>query len=293
MGEALRSAAMSRVQISVVLPALDAADTLGQQLDALAAQEVAGAWEVIVVDNGSTDGTVELAESYSDRLPVRVLHCARPGPSAARNEGAGAAQGAVLLFCDADDVVAPGWVEGMRAALSEADAVGGAIENDLLNPGTLVAKHPAGLPVAAGFLPRAITANIGVRAEVWRELGGLEESYGYGAEDTEFCWRLQLAGYRLAYAPDAVVHYRVRATLRGAARKAYQHGVARARLFRDYHGAGMPRPRFLGAAYRWARIVVGVLTVPFSRRRRWWWAQEAAGAWGRLVGSARFRVRYL
>lgn len=285
---------MSVVALSVVIPARDAASTLGAQLDALSVQQVGEPWEVLVVDNGSRDGTVALALEYADRLPLRVLTCDRPGPSAARNEGAAAAKGVLLAFCDADDVVADGWVEAMRIALAASDAVGGAIENDRLNPGpALVGRHPAGLPVAAGFLPRAITANLGVRAEVWHRLGGLAEEYGYGAEDTEFCWRLQLAGYALTYAPDAVVHYRVRTTFRGASRKAYLHGVARARLFRDYRAAGMPEPRLLGATYRWARVVVATPAVPFSRRLRWWWAQEAAAAWGRLVGSVRFRVRYL
>jgi glycosyltransferase involved in cell wall biosynthesis len=285
---------MSPVQVSVVIPARDAAATLGAQLEGLAAQRLDVPWEVIVVDNGSSDATVDVARGYADRLPLRVLVCDRPGPSAARNVGAAAATGSVLLFCDADDVVAPGWVEAMRTALLGAEAAGGALEMDLLNPGMPpVQRHPAGLPVAAGFLPRALTANLGVRTSVWRSLGGLAEDYGYGAEDTEFCWRLQLAGHRLVHAPAAEVHYRVRSTWAGATRKAYRHGVARARLFRDYRSAGMPQPRLLGVAYRWARLVVLAPLVPFARSVRWRWGDEAGGAWGRLVGSVRFRVRYL
>lgn len=285
---------MSPVAISVVIPALDAAATIGQQLDALATQTVARPWEVVVVDNGSTDGTPELAAGYADRLRIRVVHCPTPGSSAARNLGAKVAEGELLLFCDADDVVADGWVEALAEALDRADAAGGAIENDLLNADVRhLRRHPAGLPVVAGFLPRAITANFGVRSAVLAALGGFAEEYDYGAPDTELCWRLQLAGYSLVAAPEAVVHYRHRQSLRGAARKAYRTGIARARLFRDYGSQGMPQPRLAGAVVRWARLVVAAPAAAVSAPLRWWWAEEAAGAWGRVVGSRRFGVRYL
>lgn len=282
------------VRISVIIPALDAAATIAEQLAALAAQTVDEPFEVLVVDNGSRDATTEVARGFADRLDLRVLACATPGTSAARNAGVRGARGDKLLFCDADDAAAPGWVAALAAGLDAAPAVGGAIENELLSAGSpFVRRHPPGLPVAAGFLPRAITANFAVRRAVWEELGGFDEAYDYGAPDTEFCWRLQLAGHRLAYEPGAVMHYRHRGTLRSTARKAYRTGIARARLFRDYHAAGMPRPRTLGALARAGRLVARAPGALVSPRIRWWWLEEAAGAWGRLVGSARYRVRYL
>ncbi|WP_127129845.1 glycosyltransferase family 2 protein [Georgenia sp. SYP-B2076] len=287
---------MAHTSVSVVIPALNAAGTIGTQLGALARQEVDAAWEVIVVDNGSSDATVEVCQSYESRLPaLRVLSCAQPGTSAARNTGAAASSADLLLFCDADDEVAPGWVAAMVAALQASDAVGGAIENDRLTPRPLpyLPRHPDHLPVVAGFLPRAITANLGVHRRVFEAVGGFAADYDYGGPDTEFCWRLQLASYRLTYAPDAVVHYRHRHTLRSVAVKAYRTGRSRGRLFRDYAAAGMPRPRLAGVALRWARLVVTLPGALVSPRRRWWWAEQAAGAAGRVAGSVRFRVRYL
>lgn len=281
---------------SVVIPARNAAATIAEQLDALVAQCPAVPFEVLVVDNGSTDETVALARSYSDRLDISVLSCPRPGANAARNVGAGAAAGELLLFCDADDRVGPTWVAAMATALREHDSAGGLIDNETLSDGFTggrLPRHPAGVPVVAGFLPRAITANFGVRKAVWAALGGFNEAYAYGCTDTEFCWRLQLAGYTLGYAPEAVVAYRHRATLRSSAAKAYKTARARGRLFRDFQAAGMPRPRLLGVFYRWAKLGVLAVTVPFSPRMRWWWVNEAAAAAGRVAGSISFRVRYL
>lgn len=285
---------MGPIEVSVVIPALNAVRTIGEQLDALASQVVDVGWEVLVIDNGSTDGTAALCREYEGTLPIRLLRCERPGTSAARNAGARGALGAKLLFCDADDRVAPGWVMAMRDALEVYDAVGGSIENQLLNQGRKhSAHHPEGLPVVAGFLPRSITANLGVRKEVWKVLGGFAEDYDYGSDDTEFSWRLQLASYTLGYAPAAVVHYRHRTTLRSVIIKAYRTGHSRGRLFREYHRHGMPRPRFLGAAARWVRIVGALPVAAVSTRVRWWWVDQAGAAAGRLVGSLRFGVRYL
>lgn len=285
---------MTGAQVSVVIPARNAAATLGLQLDALADQDVDTPWEVLVVDNGSTDGTVAVCERYLVRLPLRALHCDRPGTSAARNSGAAAAAGAKLLFCDADDRVGEGWVRAMAAALDTDDAVGGAIEDHLLNPGLQnVPQHPHGLPVVAGFLPRSITANFAVRRSVWEQLSGFAEDYDYGSDDTEFSWRLQLAGFTLGYAPDAVVHYRHRRTLRAVAVKAFRTGRSRGRLFRDYQAQGMPRPRITGAVLRWARIVVATPAALMNPRVRWWWADQAGAALGRVVGSVKYRVPYL
>jgi glycosyltransferase involved in cell wall biosynthesis len=287
---------VTRPLVSVIIPARNASGTLETQLRALAGQQLDAPWEVIVVDNGSTDDTAAVCHRLTPELPaLRVVGCATPGTGAARNAGVAASRGEMLLFCDADDEVAPDWLVAMVAALEASEAVGGAVENDKLNPGraSYLPRHPEGLPVVAGFLPRALTANLGVRRAVFEQIGGFREEYDYGSDDTEFCWRLQLAGFRLAYAPAAVLHYRHRSTLRSVAAKAYRTGHSRGRLLRDFHADGMQRPTLAGAMFRWVKLVSALPALPFSRAARWRWTEQAAAAAGRISGSLHYRVRYL
>ncbi len=225
---------LSTDQVTVVVPAYDAQDTLRQQLLALRAQgtgSTAG-WEVLVCDNGSSDGTRALVQEMAADWPrLRLVDAsARRGPGAARNIGAQAARGRYLLFCDADDMVGTGWLATMSAALHEHPMVAGRIEGDLLNVGSRMRSHRTiqdSELFTKPFLPglRAAGAgNLGVRREVFLALGGFSEETSVG-EDVDLCWRAQLSGYTLAFVPGAVVHVRKRDTVRGLWRQAYAYGV--------------------------------------------------------------------
>ena len=124
------------LKLSVVIPCLNAAATIGVQLEALARQSWEGEWEVIVADNGSTDGSREIVESYRGRLPGLKLVDAsdRRGQAHARNLGAAAATGDAFLFCDADDEVAPGWLAALGRALAVHEFVACRYDNETLNP---------------------------------------------------------------------------------------------------------------------------------------------------------------
>ena len=118
---------------------LNAASTLPEQLDALVAQSYSGAWEVVLADNGSTDGADTLGLAWADRLPaLSVIDVpATRGASYARNVGAREAKGDFLLFCDADDVATSGWVEAMAEAAVHADLAGGRLDDVELNSPTV------------------------------------------------------------------------------------------------------------------------------------------------------------
>jgi GT2 family glycosyltransferase len=274
------------------MPARDAAATVGQQLDALAAQSYDGAWELIVSDNGSIDGTRALAEAAVERLPsLRVVDSSgRSGPSAARNRGAECASGDLLVFCDADDVVTPGWLAAVVAAARDYDVVTGPQDPTVINRAAVQAWRPArsqNLPRAT-FLPYAPSCNLGVWADVFRAVGGFDETYR-ASEDVDFSWRAQLAGFTLGFAPDAVVHYRYREDPRGVARQAYLSGISYTRLYHDYRDRGMPLPPPARAARRWAWLVV---RSPYllSPGRRGVWIRRAGETAGRVRGSFRYRV---
>ena len=150
------------------------------------------------------------------RVPLRIVDSREAvGRAGALAVAARVARGQFLLFCDADDIVADDWVERMKAALDRWPAVGGYLDEESLNPPSVLAWRPRAtpgeLPCPFGLLPAPIGANCGVWRDAYEEVGGFDLSFrGAAAEETDLFWRLQLAGYQLGYAPDAVVAYRHR-----------------------------------------------------------------------------------
>jgi glycosyltransferase involved in cell wall biosynthesis len=285
--------------ISVVIPARNSEDVITGQLAAMSRQDHDGPWEVIVADNGSDDGTAAAAAGWADRIPgLRVVSAADGiGINHARNAGAREAGGDFLLFCDADDEADPGWVRAMAGAARTCTAVGGSIEKQSLNDRASVEWRPplvmTELPIMGGFLPRPVGANCGVRADVWRDLGGFDEDYRVGATETEFFWRLQLAGHQVCFVPEAVIHYRFRSGLRAHARQSFKFGVARTRLYRDFRDQGMPRTSAGQVLRRLAWLVTHLPDLVRDGGARGRWVGQAASQWGRVIGSIRHRLVYL
>jgi glycosyltransferase involved in cell wall biosynthesis len=109
--------------ISVVVPAYNEAESIGPLLESLAVQSTRRTFEVIVVDNASTDTTSAVAKSYADRLVLKVLLELKRGRGAARAAGFAAAEGDIVLCTDADTVVPPNWVESLASELEKSGAV--------------------------------------------------------------------------------------------------------------------------------------------------------------------------
>ncbi len=280
------------------MPVLNSAATLPEQLDALAAQTYRGEWELVIADNGSTDGSPELAGRWADRVPaLRIVDASdRKGQNHARNAGASAARGDFIVFCDSDDVATPGWLEAMARAAGDCDLVGGGLDHETLNDPVVRNWPNRNLNTGAsrdGFLPYAVSANLGVRASVFRALGGFNEEYlTGGGDDVDFCWRAQLASYQLSFAPDAVIRYRHRSDLRSLARQYYNYGYGSVRLYRDFRARGMPARRPLASLAGWARLASKSWML-FSPALRGRWVRTVAFDVGRIRGSMRFRVWYL
>ena len=288
------AAASSAPQVSVVIPALNAAGTLGVQLEALARQDTGRPFEVLVADNGSTDGTAELIDRFTERLPGlrRVDASARTGTNYARNCGARAARGEYVLMCDADDEVDQGWMEALARALERADTVGGRLERRKLNPHLSDPEGDNGITTRHGFLPRPIGANAGYRRAVWEALGGFNEDYTRGGTETEFFWRAQLAGYTLVDVPDAVVHYRMRTNVSKSVKQMYIWGRQSAMLFRDFKDSGM-RWDVMQSVREWVWLLRLAWGAPRDPRMRLDLRLQSAYRAGRVVGSLKYRVLFV
>jgi glycosyltransferase involved in cell wall biosynthesis len=274
--------------ITVVVPNLNAGDLLRAQLAALSGQDYAGATEIIVADNGSRDGSFEIARAWARRQPeARVITASTPrGPGAARNAGARIARGDFLAFCDADDLVSTSWLRLLVEAGGAADVVGGAFEGRKLNSTPVAASYHLLDPSQPhlDFLPAAAGGNLGVWADVFGALGGFDDRSRTG-EDVDFVWRAQLRGYRYQ-ASRALVHKRFPSDLRDAARRFYAYGQGDAWLYRRYGPAGMPRRSRQETLELWRQLARGFPGLPKTVRRRRW-AVTVALSCGRLVGSAR------
>lgn len=254
---------------SVIIPLFQGADTIGAQLDALASQEDPGVpWEVVVADNGSTDGGPDIVRRWSAApVPAQVVDAsAVRGASHARNVGARAATGELLCFCAADDVVQPSW---LRAHVEEAaghDFAGGPLEVDSPNDPRERAWRPQPEPALgrgpASFAP---SSNLAFWADRFRSIGGFDETF-LESHDVELSWRALDAGLRFGWVEGAAVADRLRTTLRALARQSFRAGRFTHRM-QAVHGDAGERRSLRSVVAGWAGSLV---RLPYlaSRRRR-------------------------
>jgi glycosyltransferase involved in cell wall biosynthesis len=231
-----------------------------ETLRAVAAQVVPQTlrWEVVVVDNNSSDTTRETVLGFSETTSVSVRYKFEPkqGQSVARNSGIAVAGGDVILFTDDDILPKSDWVAKTLATMATAalDAVGGRVlprwedepppwllaRRDLLRWLALTEEETAGLlayPMVASR--RLVGANMAFRRRLFEEYGVFNSALGhrgtrlYGGEEVEFINRLLLANKTIGYDPSIVVYHRIDATrLRKSffLRRFFDHAVGEAKL---------------------------------------------------------------
>jgi glycosyltransferase involved in cell wall biosynthesis len=195
-------------EVSVIVPAHNAAATIARTLDALEGQDAGFDWEVIVVDDGSSDETAAIARGFGGRTKVVSQPQAGPGP--ARDRGVAEARAELLAFTDADCVPTASWLRHGVAALDDADLVQGAVR-----PDADVERRPFDRTIwvdGRGGLYE--TANLLVRREWFDRVGGFEDWLRARlgkplAEDVWFGWRVRRAGGRVAFSEEALVHHAV------------------------------------------------------------------------------------
>ncbi len=284
-------------RFSVIVPAYNAAETIGACLEALSRQTVPpDAYEVIVVDDGSTDGTAEIARKHG----VRVISQPNAGPAAARNRGAEAARGEILLFTDADCEPTPGWIAAFARAFDANPDAAGAKGTYLSRQREIVARFTQmeyeeryarmeGKP-RIDFVD---TYSAAYRRDVFLESGGFDATFPTASvEDQELSFRMARAGHRMIYVPEARVYHIHNRTVGAYWRRKFYIGYWKAlvtrrfpeRLVSDSHtpqvlklqmglvGTGAiltPLLPFSGKARKlWAGVMLAFLatTFPFVKR---------------------------
>lgn len=282
--------------VSVVLPTFNGARTIRAQLDALLSQIFTGDWELVVVDNGSTDETAAMVEYYTAEHPhVRMVSAPDwHNLSYVRNVGASAAAGSLLAFVDDDDVVGETWLGAMAEGLRRWPLVACRLEYARLNPPEALVgggrfqteriESLFGMPVVSG-------AGFGCQRWVWEAVGGNDESFGATGEDFDFAMRVREAtGVEPIFLPAAVYHYRLREGGRQAFRQARRHGESHVQLYRRHAPGAVPLWMNAAEALRawWWIVTRSPLAAAGIRRERW--STETGRRVGRLVGSVKHRT---
>ena len=184
--------------VSIIMPAYNASATIAASVESAKAQTL-GDWELIIVDDGSTDNTAEVAASLASQdHRICLLQCPNRGPSVARNKGAAVARANILAFLDADDFWAPERLAGMVAAFDASPSAGVLfsrtrfIDAKTLRPGTLTQHHPE-LRAADLMAENALcsTSNIVCRRQVFEANDGFTAGLNY-AEDQDWLLRVAL-----------------------------------------------------------------------------------------------------
>jgi hypothetical protein len=197
--------------VSVVVPARDAADTIGRAVRSILAQEGAPPFQLLVVDNASQDGTGRIAADAG--ATVVRLDDRSGGPGRARNAGVAAARGTHVAFTDADCFPTPGWLAALWSASSAAELVAGPVAADpsaVRGPWDRTLEYPAPTPLWA-------TANLLISRAALDAAGGFADWVADAeeaprrpfGEDTVMAWNAIRGGARTAWAPAALVEHAV------------------------------------------------------------------------------------
>lgn len=238
------SAALTRTIISVIVPTLNEEGVIVQCLDSLVRQELpADQFEVIVVDNGSVDKTVERVRTFEGSLNLTLLQQANSHVSAVRNLGARFAKGQFLAFLDADCVAASDWLARALEALRSGDGgVIGAFYTIPKNSSWVARAWYRDMPRLRGPVSYVPAGTLFISHKVFSELGGFDPGIET-SEDFEFCQRVAAAGYGVLAVPClSTVHLGTPQTLSSFYRKQLWHGTGVRTVFlRNMRHAGFAK----------------------------------------------------
>lgn len=240
------------IKVSVILVCKNVADTIGIQLDALAAQDCDDPWELIISDHGSMDETLSVASRYIGKINnLRVIDSpAGQGKACALNKAAKAARGEYLLYCGAEDEVAPGWLAAMSSALSQNDFVTCRANPDKFSPrwvieclGHLNRREGARRHTSSGLFPQANRHSIGVKRWIHDAVGGFDESLTEH-QKKDYCWRIQRLGIELHCVSGATINVRYGGSMAKLYRMAFGCGEYDSKMCRKYTEAEIAKPSF-------------------------------------------------
>jgi glycosyltransferase involved in cell wall biosynthesis len=289
-GPAVREAT---VPVSIVIPALNEERMIGLCLESLAGMDFPrDQFEVLLVDNGSSDRTLEIARSFQSRLNLKILEKAGVKISALRNLGAGQAQGAIVAFLDADCLAPRDWLDRIVELASSRE--GGVLGAHYLLPenSSWVGRtwHRYHEAEKSGEVSHVPAGDLIMRREDFLRLGGFDAGIQTN-EDYELCERVRAAGMKVWASPRiGVVHLGTAQSLRVFFRKQAWHGTHVMKVFLRNVSGSHNLKAVLFAGYSLlclAAMIAGLAAAAFTGA---WWIPLAALA-ALLLPSLAFSMR--
>ncbi|HSQ28980.1 MAG TPA: glycosyltransferase [Gemmatimonadaceae bacterium] len=280
VAEPLASPQTSWPRASVVICVYNGAATIADCLQGATALDYPN-YEVIVVDDGSTDDTARIASAFD----VRLIRTENGGLSRARNIGIEAATGDIIAFTDGDARPDADWLTYIALGLQSGELAGVGGPNIAPAGGGLVAQCVANAPGGpvcvlstdqeAEHVPGC---NMAFQAAALRTIGGFDPRFRTAGDDVDICWRIQECGWRIGFSPAAVVWHHARSTVAAYWRQQRGYGAAEALL-----AAKWPHKYNAVGHVTWGGRVYGpgVYPFPFTRSRIY------AGTWGNAPFQSR------
>jgi glycosyltransferase involved in cell wall biosynthesis len=229
--------------VSIIIPTFNGASRIGKCLDSLLLQTSGRNAEILVVNDGSTDNTADVVQRYSG---VRLIGQANAGPAAARNRGASEARGTILLFTDDDCIPTPDWLDAMLEPFEDAEVVGAKGVYRTLQK-SLAARfvqieYEDRYRLMARFasIDFVDTYSAAFRRDRFLEMTGYDTSFPLAcAEDIELSYRMSARGWKMKFAPKAIVYHTHPDTLARYLKKKYKFAFWRVLAVRKNPGKGI------------------------------------------------------
>lgn len=261
------------LKVSLITTVKNEADSMERLLESILAQSRQPE-EVIIVDGGSTDGTVEVIRAYQGKLPLQIIIGQGFNISQGRNAAIAQAQGEIIASTDGGVRLDPDWLKYLVGPFEEDDSV--AVVSGFFLPDSQslfeIALGATVLPTLSEIEPRRFlpsSRSVAFRREAWKEVGGYPEWLDY-CEDLVFDFKLRHAGFRFLFAPQAVAYFRPRPHLAAFFQQYYRYarGDGKADLWRRRHAI-----RYL------SYLLAGPLLVALGLLRHpLWWGGLFLGA---------------
>ena len=229
--------------ISIVIPTFNGASRIGNCLNALLQQTAGRDVEILVVDDGSTDNIADMIGRYPG---VRLITQINAGPAAARNHGAREARGTILLFTDDDCVPMSGWLDAMLAPFSDPEVVGAKgiyrTHQKRLAARFVQIEYEDKYHLMAGLstIDFIDTYSAAFRRNRFLEINGYDTSFPVAcAEDVELSYRMSARGWKMKFAPAAIVSHTHPDTFSSYLKKKYKFAFWRVLAVRKNPGKGV------------------------------------------------------